>query len=207
MIVLIRHIYQERINNILSVETFSYDPSIIGRIRASLFEDNSGFRQQNIRRFENVLNGRSCKYSDYHEIGQHIIEIFQQTRDNDKTLFRGEENSVDKIVKHAITFISRIWITHPYNDGNTRLAVCLLLLYLKYWNISVNNDFFSRYPCLFRESLVRACYSDDQIDVDSSFAELFVDMAMEGCYSRDEVYSAFSEMSVKKVSLNKSKLK
>lgn len=198
MVQLVRHIYKEKINNILSVETFSYDPMILERIRVGLFEENKGFRKQNIRRFENVLGGRSCKYTDCHEISQQIIEIFQQTRDNDKAIFRGEENSVDKIVKHAITFISRIWITHPYNDGNTRLAVCLLLLYLKYWNVGVNDDFFSRYSCLFRESLVRACYSDEQIDADSSFAELFIDMAMEGCYSRDEVYSTFSEMSVKK---------
>jgi hypothetical protein len=83
--------------------------------------------------------------------------------------------SINEIVEHIAKFISGIWQTHPFCEGNTRTTAVFAIKYLKSIGFECNNDLFEQYSWYFRNALVRANYKNvaKGIGQDYSFLHKF----------------------------------
>ena len=63
-----------------------------------------------------------------------------------------------EVVEHIAKFISGIWQTHPFCEGNTRTTAIFAIKYLKSIGFECNNDLFELHSWYFRNALVRANY-------------------------------------------------
>lgn len=73
-------------------------------------------------------------------------------------------------------FISRLWQIHVFGEGNTRTTAVFFIKYLRTLGFDVTNDIFAENAWYFRNSLVRANYSDlkNSIHETTEFLELFL---------------------------------
>ena len=138
------------------------EPSTLKRIHASLFKDVlddrrwvGEWRAVNISKREPVLGGRSVRYADYHEIVATLeYDLAQEsTRTHDPLSDTGEVHRVSE-------FISRLWETHPFREGNTRTTATFAHLYLNSLGADVRNEEFRDNSRFFRDALVRSNFSD-----------------------------------------------
>lgn len=63
-------------------------------------------------------------------------------------------------VKHLARFIANIWQIHPFGEGNTRTTAVFTIKYLNSLGFKVNNEPFEKNSWYFRNSLVRANYTN-----------------------------------------------
>ena len=83
--------------------------------------------------------------------------------------------SMSEVVEHIAKFISGIWQSHPFREGNTRTTALFAIKYLKSIGFECNNDMFEQYSWYFRNALVRANYKNvaKGINQDYSFLNKF----------------------------------
>lgn len=81
----------------------------------------------------------------------------------------------DEAIDHFCDFISRVWQSHPFREGNTRTTAVFSDLYLRSMGFDVSNDRFAENVLYFRDALVRAGYSSirEGIRGDHSFINDF----------------------------------
>lgn len=120
-------------------------------------------RNVNIAKDEDILNGLSVIYTDYHNIDEYL----DYDLENERNRIRNER--IDHI-NHLSKFVSNIWNTHPFREGNTRTTAVFLVRYLRANRIEVNNDLFQENSLYFRNALVLA--SDNQSDIPTSLEYL-----------------------------------
>lgn len=167
-------IVSARIVELLAEGTVSLNPSALKSIHRYLFDgiyDFAGqFRQYNITKEEEVLQGDTVKYANYFEM-QDILEYDFTTEKQQKYSKMDKE----QIIKRICRFSSSIWQVHPFGEGNTRTTAVFMELYLNSIGFNVNNDMFKEYSKYYRNALVRSNYADygKGIDVDLSFLEKF----------------------------------
>ena len=118
----LRAIVSNRIADILENNNdFELSIKTLTSINEFLFKGiyyNSGtFRKYNIEKAEDILNGRSIDYHDYHTIPTYLRFIIQDEKKIDYNKLN-EEEKVIKIAKLA----SNIWLTHPFVDENVSLG-------------------------------------------------------------------------------------
>jgi len=143
-----------------------FDPKWVGR-----------WRDVNITKAEEVLNGRSVNYAAWALIPDQMDYDFSQ----EKTARYSCPMTPEQIAG-IIKFTSAIWQTHPFRDGNTRAVALFLQLYLASLGATVTNEPFKEHAKFFRDALVRANYSDISMGVepDGSFLQLFFENLVAG---------------------------
>ena len=128
------------------------------------------WRTENISKPEPVLGGRSAKYADAGEILYYLENDLGEER---KYRYKRSFDRAD--IKHLSTFVTKIWETHPFREGNTRTTAVFAQLYLNSLGFKVDNSLFAENGKWFRDALVRASYTEmsEGIENDDSFLCMF----------------------------------
>jgi len=148
-----------RIVEILSEKAFTFSPAeyigIHGRLFAGIYKHAGKIRDYNISKKEWVLNGASVHYGSAANLRETLEYDFRQEREYS---YRGR--SMDEVITHLATFVSNLWQIHIFGEGNTRTTAVFLIKYLRQLGFDVTNDVFAQNAWYFRNSLVRANYSN-----------------------------------------------
>ena len=148
-----------RIAQVLSEKAFSFSPSFLIAIHKRLFDrvfKHAGeIRKYNISKKEWVLNGDSVMYGASFELRMALDYDFERERE-----FNYSDLSMDEIVRHLSSFVSRLWQIHAFGEGNTRTTAVFTIKYLRSMGFKVGNDIFAKNSWYFRNALVRANYKN-----------------------------------------------
>lgn len=148
-----------RIAKLLSENAFTFTPLEYLAIHRKLFigiYDHAGkIRDYNITKKEWVLEGASVVYGSATELRATLEYDFMQERN-----FSYKGLNIEEIIHHLAVFISRLWQIHVFGEGNTRTTAVFFIKYLRTLGFDVTNDIFAENAWYFRNSLVRANYTD-----------------------------------------------
>ena len=164
-----------RIAKIISEDSFTFTVGQLLSIHRNLFEgilQHAGeLRTYNFSKKEWVLNGASVIYGDYRELESTLQYDFEQEKK-----FRYASLSMDETIEHLALFVANLWQIHAFEEGNTRAVAVFFVKYLRSLGFDVTNDTFAKNSWFFRDSLVRANYTNIQEGVyeDRSFLVLFL---------------------------------
>lgn len=162
------------IAQLLSDRSFRLEPMELQKIHHRLFKDvydfAGSFRDYDIRKKEWILNGKSVRYADCSLIETSLNRIFAAEKGFDYKAVPVREG-----ISHLASFISQVWIIHPYGEGNTRTTSLFLMRYLQHLGVRMYIDVFTD-AWYFRNALVRANYEEPQKNItpDLSYVELFL---------------------------------
>ncbi len=163
-----------RITEILSEKAFNFSVAELLNIHKRLFKDIFGgagvYRDYNITKKEWVLNGETVTYASFQSIKETLEYDFEQEKN-----FSYKGLSLDECIKHLCSFTANIWQIHPFCEGNTRTTAVFIIKYLRTFGFDINDEVFAKNSWYFRNSLVRANYTNFQKDIfeDTSFLEKF----------------------------------
>ncbi len=153
-----------RIVEILSETAFSFSPneyiSIHRKLFQGIYKHAGKIRDYNITKKEWVLDGETVMYGSASELKATLEYDFSQEKD-----FSYKGLSMEGIIHHLAVFISRLWQIHIFGEGNTRTTAVFFIKYLRTLGFSVTNDIFAENAWYFRNSLVRANYTNLQKDI------------------------------------------
>ncbi len=148
-----------RIAALLSERAFSFTPneylSIHRKLFAGIYPHAGRIRDYNITKREWVLNGATVLYGSATELRATLDYDFSEER-----AFSYRGLSMDEIIRHLAVFVSRLWQIHVFAEGNTRTTAVFFIKYLRTLGFDATNDVFAENAWYFRNSLVRANYSD-----------------------------------------------
>lgn len=163
-----------RITEILSEKAFNFSPTELLNIHKRLFIDifdGAGvYRDYNITKKEWVLNGDTVTYASFQSIKETLEYDFEQEK---PFSYRGL--GLDESIKHLCSFTADIWQIHPFCEGNTRTTAVFIIKYLRTFGFDIKTQVFADNSWYFRNSLVRANYTNFQKNIfeDTSFLEKF----------------------------------
>ncbi len=153
-----------RIMQILQNDMFYLTIDFYKYVHDFLFKDvykfAGKFREVNISKAEEILNGDTVVYSDYNRIKDYLIYDFSDERQEDYSKL----NASDKIISIS-NFTSCIWQVHPFVEGNTRTTAIFMINYLKELGYNLNYSLFKANSKYFRNTLVRNNYSNDKLNI------------------------------------------
>lgn len=125
------------------------------------------FRNKDIRKNEDILNGKSVIYTSHERISDYLDNDLNEEKERIK-------NEKINDIKHLSRFISNIWNIHPFFEGNTRAIAAFILRYLRKNGININNDLFKENSKYFRNALVLSSDNETRQVVDYSYLESFL---------------------------------
>lgn len=144
-----------RIAQLLEDKSFGFSPVALKNIHKFLFKDiydfAGNYRNYNITKKEEILNGDTVKYVNYQDIESYIEYDFKEEKDFDYSKL-----NKDELISHIIKFTSSIWQIHPFGEGNTRTIAVFIEKYLNSIGFNINNDMFKNNSLYFRNALVRS---------------------------------------------------
>ena len=150
-----------RIAKIIGEDSFTFTVGQLLAIHGVLFEgilERPGqLRTYNFSKNEWVLDGASVIYGDYRE-----LEATLQYDFGVEKRFDYSKLSMDEVVEHLAIFIANLWQIHVFEEGNTRTTAVFTIKYLRSLGFDVTNDTFAKNAWYFRNSLVRANYTNLQ---------------------------------------------
>lgn len=150
-----------RIAEILGEQSFSFTPMQLLSIHGRLFKGilprskTGAFRTYNITKKEWALDGDTVLYANADLIRQTLEYDFETERNFDYSSLTREET-----VAHIARFVANIWQVHPFAEGNTRTTAVFTVKYLRSLGFAAANEIFEENSWYFRNSLVRANYSN-----------------------------------------------
>ncbi len=162
------------IAKLISSPSFTFSAAGVVAIHRAIFEGvfkhAGALRTYDITKKEWVLRGDTVTYGRWQDLRMALDYDIEQEKQFD---YRGL--SMGEIVEHIAKFISGIWQTHPFCEGNTRTTAVFAIKYLKSIGFECNNDLFEQYSWYFRNALVRANYKNvaKGIGQDYSFLHKF----------------------------------
>ena len=135
-----------------------------------VFKHAGTLRTYDITKKEWVLRGDTVMYGRWQDLRMALDYDIEQEKQFD---YRGL--SMSEVVEHIAKFISSIWQSHPFREGNTRTTALFAIKYLKSIGFECNNDLFEQHSWYFRNALVRANYKNvaKGINQDYSFLNKF----------------------------------
>ena len=149
-----------RIANILEDKSFGFSPITLKNIHKYLFKDIYDFagkyRNYNITKKEDILNGDTVKYVNYQEIESYYEYDFKEEKEFDYSKLKNN----DELIEHIVKFTSSIWQVHAFGEGNTRTTAVFIEKYLNSMGFNVNNDMYKNKSLYFRNALVRSNYGN-----------------------------------------------
>lgn len=163
-----------RITEILSDNSFNFNPTELMSIHKKLFTDvyehAGNIRNYNFLKNEWILNNDSVIYASYETIMSALEYDFEQEKK-----FSYKDLSLEETIKHLCKFTSNIWQIHPFCEGNTRTTAVFIIKYLRTFGFNINDDVFANNSWYFRNSLVRANYKNFEKNIfeDMSYLEKF----------------------------------
>lgn len=139
-------------------------------IFAGVFKHAGELRTYDITKNEWVLRGDTVLYGRWQDLRMALEYDIDKEKQFD---FKGL--SMDDTIRHLASFVSAIWQTHPFREGNTRTTAVFTIKYLQSIGFKVDNRLFEEHSWYFRNALVRANYKNvaKGISQDVHFLELF----------------------------------
>lgn len=162
------------IAKLISSPSFTFSAAGVVAIHRAIFEGvfkhAGALRTYDITKKEWVLRGDTVTYGRWQDLRMALDYDIEQEKGFD---YRGL--SMNEIVEHIAKFISGIWQTHSFCEGNTRTTAVFAIKYLKSIGFECNNDLFEQHSWYFRNALVRANYKNvaKGIGQDYSFLHKF----------------------------------
>lgn len=150
-----------RITALLDTASFRFKPSELRFIHSELFEGIlqpswvGEYKLKNYSKKEEILGGETVRYGEATQVSNSLKYDFEQAVADDiiGSLHKGDYEPLQD-------FISDIWQTHPFREGNTRTIGVFLQLLLKGEGFDITNEPFKEHSRYFRDALVRANFSD-----------------------------------------------
>ena len=170
-----------RIAQLLEDKSFGFSPITLKNIHKFLFKDvydfAGNYRNYNITKKEDILNGDTVKYVNYQDIENYFDYDFKEEKEFDYSKLNNDE-----LIKHIAKFTSSIWQVHPFGEGNTRTTAVFIEKYLNSMGFNVNNDMFKDKSLYFRNALVRSNYFNNYLNIkeDSSYLVKFYENLLLG---------------------------
>ena len=118
-----------------------------------------------------MLNGATIFYGSAADLRPTLDYDFSEEKK-----FSYKHLSIAEIIQHLSVFISGLWQTHVFGEGNTRTTAVFSIKYLRTLGFDVTNDIFAENAWYFRNSLVRANYNDlkNGIHETTEYLEIFL---------------------------------
>ena len=169
-------IVSTRIAELLEDGSFNFSPIYLKSIHKYLFDgvfeedikNYAGtFRDYNITKKEDILNGKTVIYGNYKDLMEYLRYDFGEEENIDYTKLSSEGQ-----VKRISKFTSAIWQVHPFVEGNTRTTAVFIEKYLRTKGYKVNNDLFKENSLFFRNALVISNFSDINLGISPDFKYL-----------------------------------
>lgn len=144
--------------------------SIHRNLFSGVFKHAGQLRDYDITKNEWVLRGDTVFYGR----GQDLRMALDYDIEKEKQ-FDYKGLSMEEVVAHLSRFVSGIWQTHPFKEGNTRTTAVFTIKYLQSIGFKADNCMFEEHSWYFRNALVRANYKNvaKGISQDGHFLELF----------------------------------
>ncbi len=165
-------IMKKRIDDLLKTGEFEFSGDFLKAIHKYLFRDileNSGeFRSVNLTRKEEILDGKSVSYSNYFNIERYLN--YDMEREN---LKKYDVLTREELIDKLVLLNYKLWLTHPFKDGNTRTISVFMRLLLAKLGYSFDNELFRLNFDYYRGALVRASFETGDERVDNSYLKLF----------------------------------
>ena len=164
-----------RIAAILSEKSFSFSPSeYIGlhrKLFSGIYKHAGKIRDYNITKKEWVLDGATVLYGNAAELRETLEYDFSEEK---KFSYKGL--TTNEIIVHLAFFVSRLWQIHIFGEGNTRTTAVFFIKYLRSLGFEATNDIFAENAWYFRNSLVRANYTNlkENIHETTIYLERFI---------------------------------
>ncbi len=135
-----------------------------------VFKHAGELRTYDFTKDEWVLRGDTVLYGRW----QDLRMALEYDVDREKQ-FDYKGLSMEDVITHLSNFVSGIWQTHPFREGNTRTTAVFTIKYLQSIGFRADNRLFEEHSWYFRNALVRANYKNvaKGISQDSHFLELF----------------------------------
>lgn len=188
-----------RIDKILKTDEFMFDINFLKALHKYLFTDlldNCGeFRHINLIRSESVLDGQTVTYSNYFNIEKYLsYDMSQEFLTNYQGL------SPDEFIKKICLLNIKLWLTHPFRDGNTRTISVFIRLLFNKLGYKFDNDEFRKYFSFYRNALVLATYSTSKTSPKEEYLELFFKhILFDQNISLDDIEFTYNNSNVKKL--------
>ena len=132
------------ISKLLQTDAFTYSAAGLAAIHRAIFEGvfkHAGrFRDYDISKKEWVLRGDSVLYGRWQDLRMAIEYDLEQERQ-----FSYAGLSKDQMIEHLARFVSGLWQTHPFREGNTRTTGIFTIKYLRMLEFNVNNELFANH--------------------------------------------------------------
>ena len=174
-----------RIAQIIADDSFTFTVGQLLSIHKRLFDGllykPGTLRTYNFTKKEWVLDGASVTYGDFRELEMTLQYDFDQERN-----YRYNNLSKKEIIAHLASFIANLWQIHPFEEGNTRTAAVFFIKYLRSLGFDVTNDTFAKNSWYFRNSLVRANYTNINKGIyeDKTFLIKFLENLLDGKHNQ-----------------------
>lgn len=135
-----------------------------------VFKHAGQLRDYDITKNEWVLRGDTVLYGRWQDLRMALEYDIDREKQFD---YKGL--SMEDVITHLSNFVSGIWQTHPFREGNTRTTAVFTIKYLQSIGFKADNRLFEEHSWYFRNALVRANYKNvaKGISQDSHFLELF----------------------------------
>lgn len=162
------------ITKIINERAFTFSATGLIAIHRSIFEGvfkHAGqLRTYDITKNEWVLRGDTLLYGRWQDLRMALDYDIDQEKHFD---YKGL--SMDEMIAHLTRFVSGIWQTHPFREGNTRTTAVFTIKYLQSIGFKADNQLFEQHSWYFRNALVRANYKNvaKGISQDIHFLEFF----------------------------------
>lgn len=139
-------------------------------IFSGVFKHAGELRTYDITKKEWVLRGDTVLYGRWQDLRMALEYDIEKERQFD---YKGL--SMEEVIAHLARFVSGIWQTHPFREGNTRTAAVFTIKYLQSIGFNADNRMFEEHSWYFRNALVRANYKNvaKGISQDGQYLELF----------------------------------
>ena len=142
---------------VLSSPTFNFTTggyqSVHRRIFDGVLKHAGEFRTYDITKKEWVLEGDTVLYLNWEDLRRAIDYDLDKER---AYIYKGK--SPDEMITHLTRFVSGLWQTHAFGEGNTRTTAIFTIQYLRSLGFDVDNNQFAKHSWYFRNALVRANY-------------------------------------------------
>ena len=144
--------------------------SIHRNIFSGVFKHAGELRKYDFTKNEWVLRGDTVLYGRWQDLRMALDYDIEKEKQFD---YKGL--SMDEVIAHLSQFVSGIWQTHPFREGNTRTTAVFTIKYLQSIGFKADNRQFEEHSWYFRNALVRANYKNvaKGISQDSHYLELF----------------------------------
>ncbi len=144
--------------------------SIHRNLFSGVFKHAGQLRDYDITKNEWVLRGDTVLYGRWQDLRMALDYDIEKEKQFD---YKGL--SMEEVIAHLSQFVSGIWQTHPFREGNTRTTAVFTIKYLQSIGFKADNRMFEEHSWYFRNALVRANYKNvaKGISQDGHFLELF----------------------------------